>query len=289
MVIGIRRSAGLLALIAALAAAARAQPSLSVASKSRAIAPGELLVLTITTASPASSVHVTGLGREFPAFREGPATWRALVGLDLDVPAGPAVLTIASGATPAERTTYKFVVAAKTFPARRLSVDPAFVNPPAEVQPRIKADTERINTAYRSSSAERLWSGEFVRPVAEAANSAFGTRSVFNGESRNPHSGADFASPAGTPVHAPNAGRVLIAADLYFTGNTVLIDHGLGLFSMFAHLQSIDVREGDTVATGRVLGRVGATGRVTGPHLHWSVRVNGARVDPMSLLATLGK
>jgi murein DD-endopeptidase MepM/ murein hydrolase activator NlpD len=124
--------------------------------------------------------------------------------------------------------------------------------------------------------------------VNDAANSAFGTRSIFNGQPRNAHGGADFLSPAGTAVHAPNAGRVLVARDLYYSGNTVIIDHGLGLFSMFAHLSAFDTREGDRVEAGAIVGRVGATGRVTGPHLHWAVRANGARVDPLSLLAVLG-
>src|SRR5439155_9005000 len=127
------------------------------------------------------------------------------------------------------------------------------------------------------------------RPVAEPANSAFGTRSVFNGKPRNAHSGADFLSPAGTPIHAPNAGRIAVARSLYFSGNTVIIDHGLGLFSLLAHLSAIDVREGDQVEAGQVLGRVGATGRVTGPHLHWAVRAGDARVDPLALLALLGR
>jgi len=179
-------------------------------------------------------------------------------------------------------------VAPKKFPTRQLTVDPAFVTPPAEAQVRIKADAERLTRVWASSSPMRLWSGQFVRPVTASANSAFGSRSVFNGEPRNPHGGADFSSPAGTPVRSPNAGRIVVAADLYFTGGTVVIDHGLGLFSLFAHLQSIDVREGDTVVTGQFVGNVGATGRVTGPHLHWTVRVNEARVDPMSLLAVLG-
>jgi murein DD-endopeptidase MepM/ murein hydrolase activator NlpD len=124
--------------------------------------------------------------------------------------------------------------------------------------------------------------------VPQPANSRFGTRSIFNGKPRNAHGGADFLSPAGTPIHAPNAGRVVIARDLYFSGNTVVIDHGLGLFSMLAHLSAIDVREGQMVGADQILGRVGATGRVTGPHLHWAVRANGARVDPLSLLALLG-
>jgi murein DD-endopeptidase MepM/ murein hydrolase activator NlpD len=125
--------------------------------------------------------------------------------------------------------------------------------------------------------------------VPQRANSAFGTRSIFNGEPRSPHSGADFLSPAGTPVHAPNAGRVLVAENLYFTGNTVVVDHGLGLLSLFAHLSRMDVEAGEMVTTGQVLGAVGSTGRVTGPHLHWTLRAGGARVDPLSLLALLGR
>jgi murein DD-endopeptidase MepM/ murein hydrolase activator NlpD len=106
---------------------------------------------------------------------------------------------------------------------------------------------------------------------------------------RNPHSGADFPSPAGTPIAAPSAGRVVLARDLYFSGNTVILDHGLGLFSLLAHMSVVDVREGDLVPSGKVVGNVGATGRVTGPHLHWAVRLNGARVDPMAVLALLGR
>jgi murein DD-endopeptidase MepM/ murein hydrolase activator NlpD len=125
--------------------------------------------------------------------------------------------------------------------------------------------------------------------VPDEANSSFGTRSIYNGQPRSPHSGADFLSPAGRPVKAPNAGRIVLAASQYFTGNTVIIDHGLGLFSLLAHLSEIDVELGDTVAPGDVVGKVGATGRVTGPHLHWTVRVNNARVDPLSLLYVLGE
>jgi murein DD-endopeptidase MepM/ murein hydrolase activator NlpD len=133
-----------------------------------------------------------------------------------------------------------------------------------------------------------LWKGPFVRPVPQPANSAFGTRSVFNGLPRNAHGGADFLSPAGTPILAPNAGRIVVARALYFSGNTVVIDHGLGVFSMLAHLSAFDVHEGDRVVAGDRVGRVGATGRVTGPHLHWAVRANGARVDPLSVLDVLG-
>jgi murein DD-endopeptidase MepM/ murein hydrolase activator NlpD len=125
--------------------------------------------------------------------------------------------------------------------------------------------------------------------VPQAANSRFGSRSIYNGQPRSPHGGADFLSPAGTPIKAPNAGHVAIARDLYYTGNTVVIDHGLGLFSVLAHLSAIDVHEGDTIVAGQIVGKVGATGRVTGAHLHWGIRLAGARVDPLSLLALAGE
>jgi len=125
--------------------------------------------------------------------------------------------------------------------------------------------------------------------VPDQANSIFGTRSIFNGVRRSPHSGTDFLSPAGTPIQAPNGGRVVLARNLYFTGNTLVIDHGLGLLSLFAHLSAFSVQEGDVVSTGQIVGNVGATGRVTGPHLHWAVRANGSRVDALSLLAVLGQ
>ena len=149
-------------------------------------------------------------------------------------------------------------------------------------------EAKLLEETWRSSSAERLWSDAFVRPVPQPANSAFGTRSVFNGQPRNAHGGADFLSPAGTPILAPNAGRVVVARPLYFSGNTVVIDHGLGLFSTLAHLSAFEVHEGDRVTAGQRLGLVGATGRVTGPHLHWAVRASGARVDPLSVLSLLG-
>ena len=153
----------------------------------------------------------------------------------------------------------------------------------------LEHDTERLNAVWQSSAAERLWTAPFVRPVPQPANSRFGTRSIFNGEARNPHGGADFPSPRGTTVRAPNAGRIALAESLYFSGNTVIVDHGLGLFSLLAHLSTMAVHEGDRVAAGQIIGRVGATGRVTGPHLHWAVRANGARVDPMALIALLGR
>src|SRR5205823_9149362 len=135
---------------------------------------------------------------------------------------------------------------------------------------RIERDAAALREVWRSTAPERLWTDAFVRPVPGESVSRFGSRSVFNGRARNPHNGGDFLSPAGTPIHAPNAGRVALARDLYFSGNTIVIDHGLGVFSLLAHLSAFDVREGDTVAAGQVVGRVGATGRVTRSEEHTS-------------------
>jgi hypothetical protein len=271
-----------LALAAGLASGA--QSALSVTHAARAVRPGELVVLTITAAAP-HPVTVRAFGRSWPAHQAEAGTWRALVGIDLATKPGRHEIIVTSGDA---RASHPLVVQARTFPTRRLKVDPALVTPPPEARERIEREARELAAAWESSSAEPLWSGGFVDPVPDPANSAFGTHSVYNGVPRSQHSGADFASPTGRPVKAPNAGRVVLAGSRYFTGNTVLIDHGQGLFSLMAHLSDIDVKVGASIAAGDVIGKVGATGRVTGPHLHWTVRINGARIDPVSLLHVLG-
>ena len=266
--------------------------ALTITPTSRAMQPGELVVLDITSETPVTAVSARAFNTALTGFAtdaSDPRHWRLLVGIDLDATVGrhPVVVTATSAAGPIEAT-YVITVAPKTFPTRRLTVDPAFVNPPASARPRIEAESKEQQAIWDSSATTRLWLSPFVRPVTHAANSAFGTRSVFNGEPKNAHTGADFLSPAGTPIKAPNAGRVRLAKDLYYSGNCVIIDHGLGGFSYFAHLSKINVSVGDLVTPGQIVGLVGATGRVTGPHLHWTMKVSGARVDPLSLLMLLG-
>ena len=272
--------------IAGLVALSVAPPSIELSVQSRTPRPGELVVLSIALPEPADHIRVHAFNRDVPAFPVGERVWRALVGIDLDVRPGTYPITVAAGAA---HDTYDLVVEPRAFRTRRLTVNEAFVTPPASEQTRIAEEAALLAQVWQSPAGERLWTGEFVRPVPGAANSAFGTRSVFNGKPRNAHGGADFLSPGGTPIQAPNAGRIAVARALYFSGNTVVIDHGLGLFSLFAHLSVIDVHEGDPIALGDAVGRVGATGRVTGPHLHWSVRAGDARVDPLSLLEVLGE
>jgi peptidase M23-like protein len=263
-----------------------ASDSLTISTRARAVAPGEIVIVTITSTVPISAPLVRAFDRQLPSFAVNDRTWRVLVGIDIDVAPGKHPVTVESGA---DRVTHTLAVVPKQFPTRRLTVDDAFVNPPASVQERIKEESALVAAIWTSSAPEVLWKGPFVRPVPQSANSAFGTRSVFNGQRRGAHGGADFPSPAGTPVLAPNAGRVVLVRNLYYSGNTVIVDHGLGVFSYFAHLSNMTVTEGATVVTGATVGHVGATGRVTGPHLHWTVRVGGARVDPLALLELLGE
>jgi hypothetical protein len=261
--------------------------ALHVTARARSLQPGELVVLTITAPAGASAIHVRAFDRDISSFPLKEHVWSALVGIDLDVPPRTYVVTV--DAEPgAAHATYDLIVAPRQFRTRRLTVDPDFVTPPSSVVDRINREAALLAATWRTAAAEKLWTEPFVRPVPQPANSAFGTRSIFNGTPRNAHSGADFMSPAGTRIRAPNAGRIVIARDLYFSGKTVVIDHGLGLFSTLAHLSEFEVREGDHVAAGEIVGRVGATGRVTGPHLHWAVRAGDARVDPLSVLAVLG-
>src|SRR5262245_43304595 len=265
---------------------APAQEAARVTTSARALQPGEVIEFTVATTAAASSVHLNLFDRAWPTFQVDTMTWRAFVGVDLDTPPAvyTAVITVGANTAKPVRVTRRLSIVKKSFGTRTLSVDDSFVNPPADVAARIAAESSRLAELWKREPTPRAWSEPFVVPVSEPANSAFGKRSVFNGQLRNAHTGADFPSKAGTPVSAPNSGTVVLAEDLYFSGNTVIVDHGLGLFSTFAHLSEIDVAAGETLAQGRVIGKVGATGRVTGPHLHWAVRLDGARVDPLSLV-----
>jgi peptidyl-prolyl cis-trans isomerase A (cyclophilin A) len=269
--------------------AAPQSDSLDVTLHARAVQPGEVVRFDLRPHDPQSTVSITAFGRAVQPFRGDDGTWRALVGIDLDAAPGesPVVITARAAAGTEVTRTETLRIEAKEFPSRTLRVDPRFVTPPKSAEARIARERAELGRLFRTTTSSPEWRGPFVAPIDGAVVSGFGVRSVFNNEARAPHGGADFASPEGTPILAPNAGRVALAADLYFTGNTVVLDHGAGLQSLFAHLSRIDVQQGHRVERGAILGAVGATGRATGPHLHWAVRLNGARVDPISLIAAL--
>jgi murein DD-endopeptidase MepM/ murein hydrolase activator NlpD len=282
------RNAIVLALIGWLSAAnpcvvrAQGQRPLQVSVTPSAIAPGSVMRVDVRGASD-RPVTATIFGRALPFSFDGHAqVWTALAGVDLDTRPGLYGLRVRQDDVP--NATRMIRVAPKRFPVRRLRVAEAFVNPPAEAIAQIEADSRLLAATYGQTTPRR-WEGSFRLPVDGKPSSNFGTRSYYNGQPRSPHAGVDFMSESGTPVFATNHGTVVVAAPLYFTGNTVIIDHGAQLFSVYAHLSELQVKAGDDATPDTVIGLVGSTGRVTGPHLHWSVRLTGARVDPLTLVA----
>lgn len=216
------------------------------------------------------------------AYSPERGVWDGLIGVDLDTKPGTYRLRLETGNGDAVSASIR--VLPKTFTVRRLRVPANFVNPPADAIERIVQETKLTEDLF-GRVTPRHWAGAFLLPMDGTPTSNFGTRSIYNGQRRSPHAGVDFLSEPGTPIRAANYGVVALAAPLYFTGNTVIVDHGSGLYSLFAHLSEFRVTTGDTVTPEVIVGLVGATGRVTGPHLHWSVRLQGARVDPLSLVA----
>jgi murein DD-endopeptidase MepM/ murein hydrolase activator NlpD len=163
------------------------------------------------------------------------------------------------------------------------------VEPSPEQIKRADEERQKLRDIFDRVTPERLWDGKFRIPLdGVTTGSNFGRRRILNGNPGSPHGGADLPGTSGTPVHATQRGRVALAEELFFSGNTVVVDHGLGIYTFYGHLSEIDVKAGDALETGTVLGKVGATGRVTGPHLHWGLTVERARVNPLLLVKLLG-
>ena len=211
----------------------------------------------------------------------------ALVGVDLDTKPGVKAwhLAVLEPGVDPQRASGKLSVAPRTFTVQRLTVPPGMADLDPETERRAVAESQHLQMLYRTISPERLWRGRFVRPVAGTEPpTGFGARRIINGKPRAPHGGVDYSAPRGTPVVAANAGRVALVAEYFFPGRLVAIDHGLGLHTLYFHLDSVAVAEGDRVDRGQTLGTVGTTGRATGPHLHFGAQLGAARIDPAALL-----
>ncbi len=259
--------------------------------QARGVFPGEAVLVRVVPSVPVSDIRGAVFGGIVRFYQADDTSWEGLVGVDLLVEPGSYDLALQItpvAGTPVERD-YPLVVEDKAYPTRQLTVAPRYVEPPPDVSARIARESQEQQAIFADASDERLWRGPWGTPVPGRATSAFGSRSVFNGQPRSPHSGADFRAAEGTPVVAPNVGRVVLTGDTYFSGGSVILDHGWGLYSYFAHLSKILVDKGDLVEPGQTVGQAGATGRVTGPHLHWTLRLNGARVDPLSLIELLAQ
>ncbi|MDA7011121.1 MULTISPECIES: M23 family metallopeptidase [Pseudomonas] len=234
--------------------------------------PGGVAVVDLGTGAQAPTA--TYQGKPVLVVKEQGTRWLAIVGIPLTVKPGTQQVT--SGGR-----TLNFTVGSKKYPEQHITLkNKRQVNPNPEDNKRIEGELAEQLRAYRSFSPGTPSNLILDKPVNGPLSSKFGVRRFFNGEERNPHSGLDFAVPAGTPIKSPAAGKVILTGNYFFNGNTVFVDHGQGFISMFCHMSKIDVKVGDLVARGGVVGKVGATGRATGPHMHWNVSLNDARVDP---------
>jgi murein DD-endopeptidase MepM/ murein hydrolase activator NlpD len=215
-------------------------------------------------------------GARTMVLRDG-QRWLAVVGIPLDTTPGRQELVVNQGGT---TTRLGFDVAAKQYDVQKLTVAPGQVDLSKENLERVDKERTKIRAALRTWSDGPPETLRLQPPVPGERSSSYGLRRFFNDQARSPHTGMDIAAPAGTPVRAPAAGTVADVGDYFFNGNTVILDHGSGLVTMYCHLSRVDVKAGQKVATGDAIGAVGATGRVTGPHLHFGVTLNGAMVDP---------
>ena len=247
----------------------------------------------IRVAAPAgAAVDGEWLGQKLEFFRgnDGQA-WYALAGVDVESAVGASSLQIKatlngnSGGAPNQLDlTRSIEIHEAHYRTGALTVAPKFVAPGPKQLARIKAEIALKEKVFTASAPEPLWSGDFRAPVQAPPTDSFGTRRTFNGQLASVHKGMDFRAASGTVVRAANSGVVVLARPLYYEGNCVVIDHGLSLYTISMHLSRIDVREGQHVSTGERIGLSGATGRVTGPHLHWAVRWQNAYLDPAKLL-----
>jgi murein DD-endopeptidase MepM/ murein hydrolase activator NlpD len=256
---------------------------------------GALLAAEVSSAKPFVQVQATWDGKQIPFWpTAGPPpgkkyVYRALIGIDLEKPAGKYTFAVSADVEGGEypvRCSTPLSVSAGNFKTERLTVAPNFVEPSPEQLAKAQEDSKKLREIFATVTPEKFWTGRFRVPLDGVRTGGnFGKRRVLNGQATSPHTGVDFPAPTGTPAHAAQRGRVVLAEPLYFSGNTVVVDHGWGVYTLYGHFLEIDVKAGEMVDAGAVLGKVGATGRVTGPHLHWGLTVNRAKVNALQIVA----
>ncbi|MBI4591741.1 MAG: M23 family metallopeptidase [Candidatus Rokubacteria bacterium] len=279
---------GLWVLLALLFSAgpALAHDTLSVRWEPRVVGQGDLVVVFLTRLPDAKTVEGSLAGRPLSFFPYGDG-YAALAGIDLEVKPGHAAwrIGVLDGRERSIKASGKLQVKGRKFPLQHLTLPKEMVDLDAPTLKRVEEESERLRTLYATVTPERVWRGGFTKPVGVSdGGNGFGARRIINGQPRAPHAGVDYSADPGTPVVASNAGRVALVAEYFFPGRLVVLDHGLGLYTLYFHLERAEVAEGDRVERGQPIGRVGSSGRATGPHLHFAAHLRQARVDPASLL-----
>jgi murein DD-endopeptidase MepM/ murein hydrolase activator NlpD len=254
---------------------------------------GSLLLIEVKSTRPLAEVQGNWDARSIPFWGEVASNMqrRGLVGVDLEKPPGEYELKVTGQTASGEKMSCSARVRVRKgrFATEKLQVGKQFVEPSPEQIKRADDERQKLRDIFDRVTPERLWDGKFRIPLdGVTTGSNFGRRRILNGNPGSPHGGADLPGTTGTPVHATQRGRVVLAEELFFAGNTVVVDHGLGIYTLYGHLSEIDAKVGDALEAGAVLGKVGATGRVTGPHLHWGLTVVRARVNPLQLVSLLG-
>jgi murein DD-endopeptidase MepM/ murein hydrolase activator NlpD len=266
-----------------------AETSFRVVPQSAEIFQGEVLRAVVSGQDAAEIIGVAGT-KAIPFFPVQDGVHVGFIGVDLEQKPGPLKVEIRSlkASGESEQAVLDWRVKQKRFAEERFSVSPSFDRFDETTRKRIENEQKRLDSLWKSITPARLWSEPFELPVKGAIGSPFGLRRVINGLARAPHTGVDIKAPSGTEIVASNEGKVVIRDEFYFGGKTVVLDHGGGLYTMYLHLNDFRVTDGVTVRKGELIGWVGMTGRVTGPHLHWAVRLLGARVDPLELVKATG-
>jgi hypothetical protein len=258
---------------------------------SQEVTNGSLLLLQIDTRKlgpPVRDMRITFQQSVYPVYAHPvtPLDVRfGLIAIPFRTAPGPAKLMLSwTNAAGDHSRTIPFRIVAGKYKTDELKVDSSRVNPNKKNIERAQKEARKIKRVYAEGSIARLWDGEFQLPMTSDITSPFGNKRVFNGQLKSFHNGVDFRARSATPVYAANSGVVKMAENLFYSGNAVVIDHGTGIFTIYAHLSRIDVTAGQLVEKGQRLGLTGATGRVSGPHLHWGVKVKGVAVNPMQLI-----